>query len=155
MLILMARARRRREENASKPAAPRVLGMDVPVPPPTDRKAPPSEEELRAREIFLAQMNQAVRPPNDMQFTNASTTSCIGAEMPGAQNVEMFSAPMMEPMPEMPWLMGGDALTDLDVQGDVNWDGWQDLVRDFQMDTDNIPAGDASSVPLGAMQTWW
>jgi len=154
----MVKARRRREENASKPALPRTLGVDIPVPPPSGRKAPMGEEQLlkdkSAREAFLAQMNDAVLP-TDMQFTGCHTTPQICAELPGPQNVEMF---MAEPTPEMPWLMGDEALAGINMQdgeGDVNWDGWQDLVRDFQMDTDNMQSSEISGVPLGDMRTWW
>jgi len=38
--------------------------------------------------------------------------------------------------------MDNNALLDLDMNaldGDVNWEGWDDLVKDFQMEVDNQP----------------
>ena len=159
MRKLMVKARRKREDNASKPAQPRTLGMDIPVPPPSGRKAPLSDEELlrekRARDIFLAQMNGAVLP-TDTQFSDSPVTPNFGAGIPSPQNTEMFPIPMTEPMPDMPWLMGDLAGVDMQgVEGDVNWDGWQDLARDFQMDTENMQTGEVTGVPLGALRTWW
>jgi hypothetical protein len=57
-----------------------------------------------------------------------------------------------------PWIMGDTALLDLEMDGveaDVDWQGWDDLVRDFQfeqgaeiMETQRGPA-------LGGMGNWW
>lgn len=53
------------------------------------------------------------------------------------------------------WLMDDSNLLDLDMQGidgDINWDGWDDMVRDFQMETDvNVGRGPA----VGGMGSWW
>ncbi|PBP20792.1 hypothetical protein BUE80_DR008119 [Diplocarpon rosae] len=51
------------------------------------------------------------------------------------------------------------ALLDLDmsaVEGDINWEGWDDLVRDFQIDTDNSQPPDITrGQNLGGMGLWW
>lgn len=154
----MIRARRKRDENASKPAPPRVLGVDVPVPPPSGRKSSPSDEEMLkenlARDIFLAQMNEAVLPP-DTQFTDSRPISSVDTESSPPSG--MFPVPTTEPMPEMPWL-SSEAFADVSMQGgenDMSWEGWQDLVRDFQMENNNFQAGEMSGVPLGGLKTWW
>lgn len=63
-----------------------------------------------------------------------------------------------------PWIMDDTALKDLDMDGldaDVDWQGWDELVRDFQFDQE-IEMLDASMAPaLGAMAPagglgpWW
>jgi hypothetical protein len=57
---------------------------------------------------------------------------------------------------QTPWLMDNNALLDLDMNtldGDVNWEGWDDLVKDFQMEVDNQP--DRVGPTLGGMGSWW
>jgi len=56
-----------------------------------------------------------------------------------------------------PWLLDDSALVDLDmnaVDGDVSWEGWDDLVRDFQMEVDpSVP--DARGPAITGMGNWW
>jgi hypothetical protein len=57
---------------------------------------------------------------------------------------------------QTPWLMDNNALLDLDMNaldGDVNWEGWDDLVKDFQMEVDNQP--DRVGPTLGGVGSWW
>jgi len=59
---------------------------------------------------------------------------------------------------QTPWLMDDNALLDLDMSaldGDVSWEGWDDLVRDFQMEVDNQPPDVARGPTLGGMGSWW
>jgi len=60
---------------------------------------------------------------------------------------------------QQPWLMDESGLLGLDMaglEGDPNWEGWDDLVRDFQMDVDNQGGlGEIRGPTLGGMGTWW
>jgi hypothetical protein len=61
-------------------------------------------------------------------------------------------------MQQTPWLMDESALLDLDMsdlQGDVNWEGWDDLVRDFQLQTDQEMGNGGRGPTLGGMGQWW
>ncbi|KAK2625532.1 hypothetical protein QTJ16_004844 [Diplocarpon rosae] len=61
--------------------------------------------------------------------------------------------------PQTSRLGDNNALLDLDmsaVEGDINWEGWDDLVRDFQIDTDNSQPPDITrGQTLGGMGLWW
>lgn len=55
-----------------------------------------------------------------------------------------------------PWIMDNEALLDLDMQGldgDVNWEGWDAMVRDFQLESDM--QNEMRGAPLGGMGNWW
>ena len=62
-------------------------------------------------------------------------------------------------MQQTPWLMDDSALLDLDMaglEGDPSWEGWDDLVRDFQMEADNQGGlREIRGPTLGSMGTWW
>lgn len=62
-------------------------------------------------------------------------------------------------MQQAPWLMDNNAFADLDMaglDGDPSWEGWDDLVRDFQMEVDNQGGlGEIRGPTLGGMGTWW
>ena len=58
---------------------------------------------------------------------------------------------------QTPWLMDDNALLDLnmqDLEGEVSWEGWDDLVRDFQMENDQ-QMQDFRGPSLGGMGNWW
>ncbi|TAQ91572.1 hypothetical protein B7494_g3 [Chlorociboria aeruginascens] len=60
--------------------------------------------------------------------------------------------------PQASWIMDDKVLSDLDmntVDGEVNWEGWDDLVRDFQPDSDNQMMGDARGPAMSGMGNWW
>ena len=57
-----------------------------------------------------------------------------------------------------PWLMDDSALLDLDMNaldGEVGWEGWDDLVKDFQMEADNQLLEMSRGPTLGGMGSWW
>ena len=55
-----------------------------------------------------------------------------------------------------PWLLDESALADLDMGAEVNWEGWDDLVRDFQMEVDNgLPSGERVGPTFGGLGQWW
>ncbi len=60
---------------------------------------------------------------------------------------------------QAPWLLDDNAMLDLDmtaVEGEINWEGWDDLVRDFQLEADNSQQPDMVRGPtLGGMGQWW
>jgi len=54
---------------------------------------------------------------------------------------------------EQRWLTDDGALADLDMaEGDVNWEGWDDLVKEFSTETQPL---DQRGPALGSMGTWW
>ena len=62
-------------------------------------------------------------------------------------------------MQQTPWLMDDSAFADLDMaglEGDPSWEGWDDLVRDFQIEADNQGGlGEIRGPTLGGMGSWW
>jgi hypothetical protein len=58
-----------------------------------------------------------------------------------------------------PWIMDDTALLqgmDMDgLEGDVDWQDWDNLVRDFQLDQDTNLADTQRGPALGGMGTWW
>lgn len=157
MRKLMLRARRKREENASNPPSTKTLGVDIPVPPPSRPRAPLSEEqalkEKLARDLFLAQMNGAVKSAVNQPLASYPTPT-TSAEISNPGDILMVPLPLAEPLQD--WSMDNGAVSDLDMQsldGDVNWDAWQDLLRDFPIDTD-METGELRPVPFGGTGAW-
>lgn len=61
---------------------------------------------------------------------------------------------MFQPQ-QQAWLMDDSALADLDMadlEGDVSWEGWDDLVREFSMEAQPL---EQRGPALGSMGTWW
>lgn len=80
----------------------------------------------------------------------------VGMGMLAPEQIQLQLLQQQQGIQQTPWLMDDNALLDLDmnaVDGDVNWEGWDDLVRDFQMEVDNQP--DRTGPALGGMGSWW
>jgi hypothetical protein len=80
----------------------------------------------------------------------------VGMGMLAPEQIQIQLQQQQQGMQQTPWLMDDNALLDLDmngIDGDVNWEGWDDLVRDFQMEVDNQP--DRTGPTLGGMGSWW
>jgi hypothetical protein len=80
----------------------------------------------------------------------------VGMGMLAPEQIQLQLQQQQQGMQQTPWLMDDNALLDLDMNaldGDVSWEGWDDLVRDFQMEVDNQP--DRTGPTLGGMGSWW
>jgi hypothetical protein len=130
-----------------------------------------------ARDRVLAQTtsntNSSSYQPTDIQTQSRVesmdlpfTTSPISTEQGQfqLQNVGMNGfLPDQTPVQQLqqqqqPWLGDDSALLDLDMQGidgDINWEGWDDRVRDFQMETDISLGANGRGPMMGSMGTWW
>ncbi|KAF8865249.1 hypothetical protein BDZ45DRAFT_796570 [Acephala macrosclerotiorum] len=57
-----------------------------------------------------------------------------------------------------PWYPGvGSGIVDIDVEdmADVSWEGWDEMVRDYQMEQDQAAPDGARGPTLGGMGQWW
>ena len=71
-------------------------------------------------------------------------------QQPSAQQQGIWNYNGQMPMADTP-LMGSEGTPD-EV---VNWEGWDDMVRDFQMDGNQQQGFDANQVITGPMGDWW
>jgi hypothetical protein len=186
MRKLMAKARRKREEDMANNNQPKQgLGMEskyIRPPPggPSDKPGGPPDLALGiARDRLLAQTppspaamsnphpsaarTQTSQPPPPTDCPFASMSDDIEVPMqPQIVGMGPLLAPeqvqlQLQQMQQTPWLMDDSALVDLDMhglEGEVSWEGWDDLVRDFQMESD-MQAGEIRAPALGGMGSWW
>ena len=179
MRKLMAKARRKREENMRNQPPTFGLGMDIkdirpPPRGPTKLNTPGGCNGAIARDRLLAQVTDTTNPGLVM---NTNETLLDGFQQ--LHNADMYMepqivgmGPMLAPeqvqlqmqaqqaaqMQQTPWLMDESALLDLDMsdlQEDINWEGWDDLVRDFQLQTDQEMGNGGRGPTLGGMGQWW
>jgi hypothetical protein len=73
--------------------------------------------------------------------------------MPSAP--QTLGIPPAQPEQQQPWVMDENALLDLDMNesGDVNWESWDDLVRNFEMGNESERGIDGNL--KGGMGGWW
>jgi hypothetical protein len=175
MRKLLARARRKREEDMrDHHPASLELGIDSRYvrPPPQCMS-----DTLSRPEACPAST------PRDTLFTQTSDTtmdfvSNLVSPSPSTQNpnfphhhaapshqypydMSMPSAPQTlgippaQPEQQQPWVMDENALLDLDMNesGDVNWESWDDLVRNFEMGNESERGIDGNL--KGGMGGWW
>lgn len=158
---LMIRAKRRKEMNAKIPIeGPKTLGINpnYMIPPPLkSMPQPPTEADLRRRDMFISQLNSAVSmaaPEPLMQSPVANTMPSPSTAVASGNSPNMYINSnnnlqnMNIPLTEMPWLMNNNGLSDTEMQGvdipiDFNWDGWEDLVG---AGGENMPMGGGA---------WW
>lgn len=190
MRKLMAKARRKRQENMANRQVNQGLGMNSefirppPSGPSSDRKTdiPPyltsgitqarlaesqSPPGITANQNLVA--NGYSQPPSDCPVANGMSTNSDTQMQPQIVGMGPSFAPeqiqlqlqqqqqQQQQMQQTPWLMDDNALLDLnmqDLEGDVNWEGWDDLVRDFQMENDQ-QMQDFRGPTLGGMGSWW
>jgi hypothetical protein len=202
MRKLMAKARRKREENMRAQIAQGQISSDLGMksqyirPPPSG----PSSSHTIARDrlrlattdttnLFSDQQKDIYHSPiksetpnnnnnnNNNNNTNPSfqpqqnyvpeiaiSESQIQPQVIGMGPLfapEQMQLQMLQQqqMQQTPWLMDDSALLDLDMadlDGDPSWEGWDDLVRDFQLESDNQGGlGEIRGPALGGMGNWW
>jgi len=174
MRKLMAKARRKREENMQNTSN---SNMDLGI--SSKYMRPPAEAYTTPGPCPGYIAHDRLLPRNDTNTTLSSADPSLTST-----ETQMYAndLPMMQPQvigmgmlapdqiqlqlqqqqlqqgrqQQTPWLMDDSALLDLDMNaldGDVNWEGWDDLVRDFQMEVDN--QAPERGPTLGGMGTWW
>ena len=178
MRKLLAKARRKREENLRTAAANGVSTFDLGI----DRKHLRPEatayssigcNKSIAKDRLLPQVSdtttsQGPSNPVNMAASEVPDTGMyiddssmmqpqvVGMGMLAPEQIQLQLQQQQQGMQQTPWLMDDNALLDLDMNaldGDVSWEGWDDLVRDFQMEVDNGP--DRGGPALGGMGSWW
>ncbi|KAH8596754.1 fungal-specific transcription factor domain-containing protein [Bisporella sp. PMI_857] len=176
MRRLMAKARHKREENMANSQNNLDIGMDMKHlrPPPTGPFVNPAIAQKK--DSFIAQLNSAVMPSAADRFANSFTIaeSAYNSSynrLPLSQNTSRVEQPtqsqthsqvqsqeqQQETIQQTPWLMDDSALLDLDMQGiegEVNWDSWDALVRDFQFEP-TAPNGDGRGQQMAGAGDWW
>lgn len=171
MRKLMAKARRKREEDMQLSGGdPTQLGIDTRLirPEPSGLSNKPSGcPGTMARDRALA--NAQTAPSSQAPFQDPNTTMAayqgdislepqivgMGALAPDQIQLQLQQQQFVNG--GTPWLMDDSALQDLDmnaIDGDVNWEGWDDLVRDFQLEADQ-QMGDGRGPNIGTMGQWW
>jgi hypothetical protein len=205
MRKLMAKARRKREENMQAQIRQGHISSDLGInseyirPPPSGPGSkpigPPSIPRDRifrkTTDVTNLITNQDKNQTQSSNQTQNGTSLCpLNSESPAGSFPQTFMTnpgdiPMTEPqipsqvigmgpmlapeqiqlqlqqqqMQQAPWLMDNNAFADLDMaglDGDPSWEGWDDLVRDFQMEVDNQGGlGEIRGPTLGGMGTWW
>jgi hypothetical protein len=181
MRKLLAKARRKREENrriaATNGNATLDLGIDQKYMRPEatayshmgcnrtiaqDRLLPHIPDTTTDRgpsnPVALAPSSEAPEPNSGMYVDDTSMMQAqvVGMGMLAPDQVQLQLQQQQQGIQQTPWLMDDNALLDLDMNaldGDVSWEGWDDLVRDFQMEVDNQP--DRGGPALGGMGSWW
>ena len=184
MRKLMAKARRKREENMANNQSNQGLGMEQKHirPPPggpntTRPGGSPEFSSNLARDRLLAQVTDTTNPDISSNSSWLTASPCPSAQEQPLPPQIVGMGPLLAPeqiqlqmqlqqrqqqqVQQTPWLMDDSALLDLDMQGlegdgEVNWEGWDDLVKDFQMETD-LQANEmgARGPTLGGMGAWW
>ncbi|KAL2063739.1 hypothetical protein VTL71DRAFT_5544 [Oculimacula yallundae] len=183
MRRLFAKAQRKRIENsktANNDGANNGLGMSsvhLDRHPPAQPYSTPGRCPMTiARERLLAQqasgtVDSNLQPtlptafaseiyPNDVSMM---APQVVGMGMLAPEQIQLQMQQMQQHdqavQQPAPWLLDNNAMLDLDmtaVEGEINWDGWDDLVRDFQMEADNGQQPDMTRGPtLGGMAQWW
>ena len=173
MRKLMAKARRKREENMQA-AQTNELGIAsalMAAPAEAYGRPTPCPGKAIAQSRLKATFTNNTRSEYDGLPTPQSMLAYPDTPMPpqvigmGGFAPDQIQLQMQQQMQQMqggeqpqPWLMEDSALLDLDmndVNGDVNWEGWDDLVRDFQLEHFNQPPGADRGPTLGGMTQWW
>lgn len=164
MRKLMAKARKKREENMQRAASEYTR-------PPLQAyaKAPPCPGNIAHDSPLLDQQSMRTSLTNSLPIQD-KTAMISDAQPPtytgehiGPQIISMGNmAPdqiqlQMQGRQQdgMTWSMDESALPDLDMtalDGEVSWEGWDDLVRDFQMEQD---LDEARGPAFGGIGQWW
>lgn len=181
MRKLLAKARHKREENRRTAAANGVrnipLGIDAKhMRPEATAYSVPGCNRGIAQDRLLPHVTDTTPGPdhgpsnpmsmpsstnpliNSMYVDDSSMMppQVVGMGMLAPEQIQIQLQQQQQGMQQTPWLMDDNALLDLDmngIDGDVNWEGWDDLVRDFQMEVDMQP--DRTGPTLGGMGSWW
>ncbi|KAM3088467.1 hypothetical protein ACMFMG_000107 [Clarireedia jacksonii] len=110
---------------------------------PDDYVPPPQPAAVPVSEQTHLYSNLAVPP------------QIVGMGMLAPEQIQLqLQQQQLQAQQQTPWLMDDNALLDLDMNAlddDVNWQGWEDLVRDFQ----TAPSPDVRAHTLGGVGNWW
>lgn len=164
---LMSKARRKREENIARGVVNgEQLQLGIPqkhMPPgPTGwGGALPSFTPIPIGNVDRVKM-EAPPETNPVyhqheQQQQAMPPQIVGMGMLGPEHIQQQMQMQQDGQQSTPWLMDDNALLDLDMQGvdgAPNWEGWDDLVRDFQVDN-QVGAGADMQMGLGGVGNWW
>jgi hypothetical protein len=181
MRKLLAKARHKREENMRTAAANGdstfPLGIDSRnLRPEATAYSKPGCNRTIAQDRLLPNIPDTTTgnnhgPSNPVDLPTSSDTvinamyvddtpmmqpQVVGMGMLAPEQIQLQLQQQQQGTQQTPWLMDDNALLDLDmnaIDGEVSWEGWDDLVRDFQMEVDNQP--DRSGPTLGGMGSWW
>lgn len=166
MRKLMARARRKREENMSSmeegndedhwEGAPH----DCPV---AIRRAQTSMHDATNVPILEAEQNSQYREQQqnlNNDFGMEVSPQVVGMGMLAPEQIQLQlqmqqQQQQLQGQTQISWLMDDNALLDLDmnaIDGDPGWAGWDDLARNFQSQTGQ-QGPDANT--LGGVGNWW
>lgn len=167
MRKLMARARRKREENmhsmeeegdeeehweGAPPDCPTAIRRAQRL---MDDATNPSTLEAEQTSIYREQQQNL---NND--FGMEVPSQVVGMGMLAPEQIQhqlqmQQQQQQLQGQNQIPWLMDDNALLDLDMNaldGDPGWAGWDDLARDFQNQTGQ-QGPDANT--LGGVGNWW
>lgn len=94
-------------------------------------------------------------PATASQNTFTSNVSMTPPQMVAMNAGAPHQLPLQMQQPDhgnqqQPWPMDGNGFLDIDmgaVDGEINWDGWEDLVRSFQVNADSHQPQDIARVP--------
>jgi len=167
MRKLMAKARRKRQENMQQAVTDELGIPSKYMRPPASAFAKPSPCPGNiARDRLLPQntdLNPTLEDPSTTQLEEptpmltddqAMMVPIIGM---GLVMPDQMQQPQEQDRQPMTWPIDNSALVDMDMNtldSEVNWEGWDDMVRDFQMEQVNQP--DMARGPtLGGMGQWW
>jgi hypothetical protein len=175
MRKLLARARRKREEDMrDHHPASLELGIDSRYvrPPPQCMSDTLSRPEAcpasTPRETLFTQtsdttmdfVSNLVSPSPSTQNPNfphyhAAPSHQYPYDMSVPPAPQTLGMPPAQPEQQQPWVMDENALLDLDMNesGDVNWESWDDLVRNFEMGNESERGIDGNL--KGGMGGWW
>ncbi|KAF4618365.1 hypothetical protein G7Y89_g14938 [Cudoniella acicularis] len=166
---LMLKARRKREENMASAINGESLDSGI----SNDILRPPAVQYPRimprnvTRERLLPHCTPTINmgegapvaDTTDSAFeddTAMMAPQIVGMGMLAPEQVQL-QMQQQAGSQQTPWLMDDNALLDLDMNldGDVSWEGWDDLVKDFQMEVGNPQIDMQRGPTLGGMGTWW
>ncbi|KAK0104452.1 hypothetical protein ONS95_004741 [Cadophora gregata] len=182
MRKLFAKARRKRLENANTENIDRThngQGMSSiyldrhPPPQPYSMPGPcpmsiPRDRQLSQQVSTTGAPSNAILPTTSAPEMYRNDVSMLGPQVVGMgmlapEQVQMQMQQMQQQdqalSQQAPWLLDNNAMLDLDmtaVEGEINWEGWDDLVRDFQLEADSNQQPDMARGPtLGGSGMWW
>jgi hypothetical protein len=173
---LMAKAKKRKEQNRRNRQSPdqpdgsssqsptTSFNGQVPIQPIDLRQIANSTNTLPNGFQNISQApslyTNVAPPPSIMTGINvAQANSQINPVQPNfATQVPAYDQPQQQQLPQA---LFDDSFLDVDMSNldgsDMNWTGWDDMVRDFQLEADIMAARDGSArgPAMGGIGNWW
>jgi hypothetical protein len=180
MRKLMAKARRKREENMRimgsntdelgmksnliRPLPQGPGGKTLPSPRIVSRECPLLEQEQgqqqdqRDESMITSFFHSITAQEADTFMTNVGP-QIVGMGTFDPEQIQLQLQQQQQSQGQQqqtPWLMDDSALVDLDMNGleSENWGGWDDVVKDFQMVAENNQSADRPGMG-GFYGNWW